>query len=141
MALRRATGPDGREWEIRVVRVRLRWHESRFDPWEYTNDLLSGLVAFLVLAPLFWLVLPLIRVIVFVPFEFVASAFSSTRWIEAESHWPSELKMVWKTSRARAAAAADQIATALSQGYGGLDPEGAELESITKPPGIDDLSA
>ena len=103
MGPRRVQSPDGREWEVRVTRLRLpSWHHSQYEPEDDARDLLSGAFAYLVLAPLLWFVLPLLRAIVLFSVALARSLFSSTRWIEAVCTDPAEIKMVWQTSRGAA---------------------------------------
>ena len=109
-----------------------RWHESQFDPW--SGDLLD-----VVLAPFFWFVLPLARALALLPFALLRPLFSSTRWVEAVCLGPPRLEIVWRTTRADSRRVAAEIADRLKDGYD-LEVVGATFESMTKPPGIDDLS-
>jgi hypothetical protein len=136
------TGPDGRRWKVSVHRVRLpSWPESQFDPDGYATDVVSGVVAYLVLAPIFWLVVPLLRVVAALPLAVGRSFFSSTRWVEAECREPSELRIVWRTSRDRAEHVAEHVALRLEAGYADLAPPDAVREEMTRPPGFDDLAS
>jgi hypothetical protein len=140
MARRTATSPDGREWEVSVHRVRMpRWPESDYDPGDLI-DPISWVVA-LVLAPVFWLVVPLVQVAAELPVAVGRSFFSRTRWVEARCGEPSELWMVWRTSRERAEEVADHVALRLRAGYEDLPPPGVTLESMTRPAGFDDLES
>jgi hypothetical protein len=57
--MRRVQSPDGREWEVRASRFRLpRWRQNSYDPWEDATGLIPTVVAFLVLLPLFMVVVP-----------------------------------------------------------------------------------
>jgi hypothetical protein len=142
VASRRASSPDGREWTVSVQRMRLPdWHHSNYDPWEDAHDFLSGAFAFLVLAPLFWLILPLVRGVVLLPIAFVRSLFSGTRWIEAVCRDPGEIRIVWRTSRDEADEVAEEITRRLATGYEEITPPKAEFLSMTEPPGARDLSA
>jgi hypothetical protein len=96
---------------------------------------------YLVLAPLFWLILPLLRVIALLPIAAVRSVFSSTRWIEAVCRNPGEIKIVWRTHKSSATRVADDIADRLSRGYENLTPAEAEFVSMTEPPGLEDRDA
>jgi hypothetical protein len=132
VAARRVRSSDGREWTVRVRRVRLpSWRHSSYEP--------ELSVAEFVVAPIFWFVVPLLSAIVELPIALVRPLFSRVRWVEAECRWPSEIRIVWRTSRAQAEATADHVAARLPHGYGGLTPVGAELVSMTRPPGLDDL--
>jgi hypothetical protein len=134
----RVTNPDGRQWDVRIVAVRLpALYNSTFDPWG-ESDVINLLIALLVLAPLFWVVLPLARAIALLPFALLRPLFSSTRWVEATCRDPTELEIVWRTTRADGERVAAEIADRLEEGYD-LDVAGARLESMTKPPGADDL--
>jgi hypothetical protein len=143
VAARRVTSPDGREWTVSVRRVRLpKWAHSEYDPADdAAGDLVFGLFAYIVLAPLFWFVVPLARALIELPVALARPLVSSTRWVEAECGWPSAIRIVWRTSRRRAASVADHVATQLAEGYDDLTPEGAEREAMTRPPGLDDLDA
>ena len=103
------------------------------------DDLLWSLLGYLILAPFFWLILPLIWLLVQLPVAILRPLVSSTRWVEALSTWPNELKLIWKTRRGQAAAVAEHVVAKLPQGYEDLTPVGAELVYMTRPPGLDDL--
>jgi hypothetical protein len=137
------TSPDGREWSVSVRRVRLpTWRHSEYDPADDADaDFVWALFAYVVLAPLLWFVLPLVRALVELPFSLARPLVSSARWVEAECRWPAEIRIVWRTSRPRAASVADHVAARLADGYDDLTPEGAELEAMTRPPSLDDLDA
>jgi hypothetical protein len=137
----RAQTPDGRTWDVSISRVRLpSWHHSDFEPGE-NGDLLVLAFAYLVLAPLFWFVLPLVRAIVLVPLALIRSLFSSTRWIEAVCRDPAEIRIIWRTDRTTAPRVAQDVASRLTRGYEDLTPPAAELVSMTEPPGLKDLHA
>jgi hypothetical protein len=141
VAARRATGPDGREWEVNVRRFRLpAWRDSGYEPEDDAHDLVSGAIAYVVLAPVHWFLVPLAIMLVELPAAVARSLFSSDRWIEATCRWPSELSILWRTSKEHARAAADEVARQLGEGYE-LKPEGAVFVSMTKPPGVDHLDA
>ena len=130
--------PDGREWTVGVSRIRMpAWPHSSYDPAD--DDLLWSLLGYLILAPFFWLILPLIWLLVQLPVAILRPLVSSTRWVEALSTWPNELKLIWKTRRGQAAAVAEHVVAKLPQGYEDLTPVGAELVYMTRPPGLDDL--
>ena len=131
----RVRSPDGREWEVRVIRVRFpRWHDSTFEPtWTLVD---------VVLVPFYWLVLPVARVLLAFPFVLARAAVSKRRWIEAECRWPAVILIRWKTSSERAERVAEEVTALLASGYAGLHAiAGADLESMTEPPGLHDLQA
>jgi hypothetical protein len=131
VAARRVTGPDGREWEVRIVRVRLPgWRPGSFDPWEESLGTPRMTILLLPFAILSWFVFPLLALLVALPFALVRSLFSRRRWIEAETSRPTPELVRWRTSAARAEAAANEIASALSTGYDAKVAD-AELESMT----------
>ncbi len=132
-ATRRAKSPDGREWHVSVSRIRLpSWHHSRYDPWE------DDLFGFIIGAPLFWFVLPLLWVLVQLPALLVWSTMSRVRWVYANSRWPAELTLIWKTTRHDAHAVADEVAERLRRGYEDVTPAGAELVFMTPPAALRD---
>jgi hypothetical protein len=94
-----------------------------------------------VLAPFFWLVLPLARVLAELPVAVGRSFFSRTRWVEAICLGPAEIRIVWRTSRERSEEVADHVARRLAKGYSDLVPAGVVRESMTTLPGLEDLDA
>jgi hypothetical protein len=122
VAARRVTGPDGREWEVRIVRVRFpQWRPSDFDPWEEACGERHGVLLLLPLALVYWLVIPLLALLVAVPFTLVRSP----------------ILVRWRTTSARVDKAVGEIADALSRGYD-VKVKEAELESMTEPSGFRD---
>lgn len=115
------------------------WHHCTYEPNDSTGNLVVLAVEYLMLAPLFWFIFPLIRAIVSLPLALVRSVLSSTRWIEAVCQEPAEIRIVWRTQRHVATEAAQEIARRLSRGYENLTPPDAELVSMTEPPGVSDL--
>jgi len=113
---------------VRVRRVRLPdWSHSEYDPGGPSDDIV--VFETLLLAPLYWFVFPLVRIVVLLPLAFASSAFSSTRWVVAQSRWPSATSIEWQTTRERAPAAAEEIADALARGREGIVPAGTKLVS------------
>lgn len=98
-----------------------------------------GLVETIVVAPVIWFVVPLFRLLAELPVAVLRSFFTSTRWVEARS--PGEICIVWRTSRRRAEALAEELVERLRQGYENLAFEDAKLVSMTEPPGFRDLDA
>ena len=138
MAVRRVRGPDGREWEVRVVRVRFpRWRPSDFDPWEEGLGYFEAVLLLIPLALLYWFVIPLLAVVFALPFALIRSVFSTTRWIEAATRWPAPVLIRWRTTATDAEGACDEITAALSRGYD-VKVEHAELVHMTEP-GLRDL--
>jgi hypothetical protein len=126
---------------VSVNRLRLPgWYHSRFEPEEDAHLVVLAL-EYLVLAPLFWFVFPLIRAAALLPIAVGRSIFSSTRWVEALCLDPAEIRIVWRTRRAAAEQVADEIARRLSRGYENLTPPDATFVSMTGPPGAGDLHA
>ena len=141
MVVRRVTSPDGREWEVRVIRVRFpKWRPSDFDPWEEACGFSQGVLLPLPLAVVYWIVIPLVALLVALPFTLVRSLFSKRRWIEAETRWPAPILVRWRTTAAHVETAVAEIADALSRGYD-VKVRDAELESMTEPPGFRDLDS
>jgi hypothetical protein len=97
------------------------------------------LIDLLVMAPLHWFILPLARAIALLPFALLRPLLSSTRWVEAVCADQSELKITWRTTHADSRRVAAEIAGRLKEGYA-FEVAGATLESMTRPPGLDDLS-
>jgi hypothetical protein len=122
VAARRVTGPDGREWEVRIVRVRFpQWRPSDFDPWEEACGERHGVLLLLPLALVYWLVIQLLALLVALPFTRVRSP----------------ILVRWRTTSARVDKAVGEIADALSRGYD-VKVKEAELESMTEPSGFRD---
>jgi hypothetical protein len=141
VASRVAASPDGRKWEVSVHRVRLPgWHHSRFEPNE-DADLLVLAFEYLVLAPLFWFVFPLVRAVVLIPIALARTLVSSTRRVEAVCLDPAEIRILWRTRRGAASQVAGEITRRLSRGYEDLTPREAEFITMTEPPGCGDLNA
>jgi hypothetical protein len=137
-----ARSPDGREWVVTIHRVELPvWPESRFDPDELAWSTSEVILATVVLGPIFWFVIPLLRVLAALPLALARGLVTTTRWVEAECRWPSEIRIRWQTSRERATEVAAEITRRLGAGYSDLTPGGASLVSMTEPPGFGDLSA
>ena len=133
MAPRRATSPDGREWEVHVRRFRMPpWRDDLYDGEEEDHPLA---IAWNVVAGLiFWFLVPLAIAIVEFPAAVARALFSQTRWVEARCTDPSESIVLWRTTRARADAVAEHVAARLPLGYEDLTPPGAELvEAPTRP--------
>lgn len=126
---------------MRIVRVRFpKWRPSDFDPWEEACGEWHGVVLLLPLAVVYWVLIPLLALLVVLPFTIVRSLFSKSRWIEAETRWPAPILVRWRTTAAGAETAVAEIADALSRGYY-VKVKDAELESMTEPPGFRDLDA
>jgi hypothetical protein len=128
MAKRRVRSPDGREWKVRVHRIRMpAWHRSEHDPWE------DGLEGFAV---------TLVRFLAELPVAAVRPLFTKTRWVQAASTWPSEMKLIWKSRASEAAAVADHVTEKLAEATTGLtSPVGSKLVYMTRPPGFSALTA
>jgi hypothetical protein len=128
------TGPDGREWTIRVVRVRLPgWRPGSFDPSDESLGNPRMTLLLLPFAVVSWLVLPLLALLAALPFAFLRGVLSRRRWIEAETSRPTPELVRWRTTADRAQTAAAEIASALANGYDAKVAD-AELESITDAP-------
>ena len=106
--------------------------------WNY-DWMREGILAYFFGPFLFSFVLPLLAVLAQLPFAAVRPLFSSTRWLIAYSSWPSEMKIIWKTTKAEAPAGVEYMARKLEQGYEGLTHPGTELVFMTRPAGLDDL--
>ena len=115
----------------------------RFPAWSVPD--VSGFVGDIVdviLVPVFALFLALVRVLVTIPVALGRAAVSKTRWVEAQCRWPVAITIRRRTSSARGAEVADEVARRLAAGYkGGTFIDGAELESMTEPPALSDLDA
>jgi hypothetical protein len=132
--------PDGRDWEVSIQRVRLpSWRHSDYEP--DSDDLLLGLAETIIVAPLLWFVIPLFRLLAELPAAIGRSFFSTAHWVEARCQTPGHVSIVWRASRQRAEAVADEVVERLREGYGNLTLEDATLVSMTKPPGFRDLDS
>jgi len=104
-------------------------------PWEEACGERHGVLLLLPLALVYWLVIPLLALLVALPFTLVRSLFSRRRWIEAEARWPAPILVRWRTTSALAEKAVGEIAQALARGYD-VKVKDAELESMTEPSGF-----
>jgi hypothetical protein len=109
------------------------WHFSKYDPRE------DGMAGLTVLGPLYWLLFPLVWVLVQLPVAAIRPLFSDTRWVEASSVSEGDMKLVWETSKEHAEGVAEHVAQTLPRGYEDLTPATAELIHVTRPPGLGDL--
>lgn len=141
--MRRVKSPDGREWEVRASRLRLPpWRENDFDPWNYTTGVLDGLFAFLVLLPVFMVIVPLATWIAELPVALVRGVFARNGWVEAVTTYPEAIKITWRVDdRTHLAATFERIAQTLAQGYDGLTFEGVAIVAMTPPAGLSDLNS
>ena len=138
---RNVRSPDGLHWKVGVYRFRLpTWQQSQYDPSDDGNaDPFMMVVEYVFVAPILWFLLPLCRMIVELPVAAVRSLGSDNRWIQAKTIWPAENVILWRVDRAGADAALEHIAAHLGKGYESLTPGGAEIVSMTPPPGLKDL--
>jgi len=65
------------------------------------------------LALVYWLVMPLLALLVALPFTLVRSVFSRRRWIEAETRGPAPILVRWRTTSARAEKAVERGAAGI----------------------------
>jgi hypothetical protein len=101
----------------------------------------DGLVAFLVLLPLFVVIVPVIRFAVELPFALVRGLLSSHGWIEAVCWWPQTLRITWRIDdRRKLGDAFARITSALARGYEGRECEGVRIVAMTPPAGLRDLA-
>jgi hypothetical protein len=138
------TSPDGVEWQVRVLRVRLpSARQSDYDPTidggaslgPYNRGSIGDLLEYAIIGPFMWFVAPLLRVAVVLPFEAARGLASRRRWIEADSQWPKDgMEIVWRAPRSSALAVAEHVAAHLAHGYDGLTHPDAELVHATVPP-------
>lgn len=135
----RATGPDGRAWEVCVVRFRR-------PPWRsFTVDLEDDLDAFGPLLPVLFflvalplgfitvLVLPLLAFIAELPLRGVSALLSTRRWVVAAHRGAIPSQMSWTTSESHAVAVAEQIARQLELGYERIQPHNAVFLGFSSP--------
>jgi hypothetical protein len=119
-------------------RARLpRWRQIDYDPWED----FPGPIESLIFAPLIILVLVLLAVPIYIvelPVALVRSAFSRTRYVQAECGWPAEIRITWRTDREHVAAVEEAVARGLERGYEQLNIPHAERIEMTPPPGLED---
>ena len=130
--------PDGREWEVRVRRLRPPpWRQQDWGS-DGDRDVPSGVISFGA-AIVGGLIVPLLIALVEFPVALVRSAVSKDRWIEARCDWPAEIRIVWQTSRDHAGEARADVVAQLAAGYDHLAPRHATLVEMSQPPGMDDL--
>jgi hypothetical protein len=138
-----AIAPDGLTWEIYVTRVnRPRFHESDFDPLNSPGTGSGGGLVIPEVDPLAlveaifdWVILPVFWLLPNYFWNAMRSLGSSARWVEARSYWPTDVHMVWRTSKAEANAVAEYLIATLPitpQRYPPYDlrPPGAELVAL-----------
>jgi hypothetical protein len=118
----RIESADGRTWTVTIRRTSVRWRH--FDDGDE-----------MVLWPITSVVLPMVVGVLELSAALVRAPFSRTRWVHARCAWPSELELVWETSRDRAADVAHQVAEQLAEGYDALAPEGARMVRASRLPG------
>jgi hypothetical protein len=135
------TSPDGLEWAVSTHRIKWPgWRHSQYEPGnDAGDDVFGAVIAYLIVAPVMWFVVPFFVVLGEVPVALVRAVFSSDRWIEARASYPSSVRIQWRASKADAADLASEIANRLSRGYESLTPDGARLVEMTEPPGLKDL--
>jgi hypothetical protein len=92
-----------------------------------------GIFVYLVRAPLMWLVVPLFGPIVELPIAIARGLCSGRRRIHADTHWPNEVRIAWRTDRRDAQAAADHVVARLAHGYRGLTHPRAEQVPMEVP--------
>src|SRR5437762_1694599 len=93
------TSPDGVEWQVRVLRVRIpEARQSDYHPsvdGTSTFDVVgrpSGFDAleYLIIGPVMWFLVPMLRILCLLPFEVVRGLASRRRWVQADSQWPHD---------------------------------------------------
>jgi hypothetical protein len=141
--MRRVQSPDGREWEVRDSRFRLPvWRQNDFDPWDHTVGVLDAVVAFVILLPIFVVIVPLAVFAAELPVSLARGLFGSHGWVEAVSWYPQTMRITWRVDdRRNLASVYERIVEHLSQGYDGLRFEGVRIVDMTPPAGLADLSA
>lgn len=131
MRASRVVAPDGRTWHVRAFRVRLPpWRQVDIAMGNGDTDLFAVAV-FLVTMPFTMLLIPLAAALVELPGAVAKAMFSSDAWVEAASYNPREERMLWRTSRADAAAVRADVAAQLSAGAAQPRPARAELVEHT----------
>lgn len=134
---------DGREWDVRASRFRLPpWRENGFDPWNHTTGVLDGLFSFLVLLPVFMVIVPLATWIAELPVAFVRGAVSREGWIEAVTTYPQEIKIIWRVAdRRHLPESFERVTQALAQGYDAPTFDGVAIVAMTPPAALQDRSS
>ena len=132
------SSPDGREWEVRVRRLRPPpWREQAWgDDWD--GDALGAVMSFGA-ALVGGLIVPLVIGLVELPVELLRALGSRDRWLEARCEWPAQVRITWRTSREHARVAQADVLQQLGAGYGHLAPRHATFIEMSRPPGTDDL--
>jgi hypothetical protein len=124
MAKRTVKAPDGREWQVRTQRVRSgAWHPVFVGHGDRAVSAKTSLVLVLVGG----LLIPLVLLIVALPFKLLLSLISPNRWVLAVTTGSPSERLMWKTRRARQQGVFDEVAQGLEQGQSPPAPEGAEL--------------
>ncbi len=123
----RLTAAGGDAWDVRAFRVRLppwRQIDAFGDAANDVDPLLMALA--LVTLPFTLLLIPLAIALVELPMALARAAFSNTVWVEAASHFPTEERYLWRTTREDAEGVKAAVAAQLSTGEH-LRPPRAEL--------------
>jgi hypothetical protein len=119
----------GRRWEVRTSRVRMPpWREVDlgFDETGVFQFDIGVLLVSLIALPFTLVLIPLAIAVVETPVAVVRSFLSGDVWVEATSHYPGEIRYLWRTTRADAAVVHASVAASLSLGAT-PDPPRAEL--------------
>ena len=109
---------DGTLWAVRSFRVRVPpWRPVSYLIDEAPDDAFA-MALNVVLAPLAYVLLPLLWFIVELPLVIVRSLGSDVAWVQATSDFPHESVRLWRTSRADRAVVTAAVVEALSAGRG-----------------------
>lgn len=130
----RARNPDGREWEVRVLRVRRPLVRASFSASEAESGIGWGGAEAAAEGLVFGVLLPLLVAVVDVPARWLLSFASSGRWVEAVCWWPNEIRVSWETTRAEARVVQRLAVDALAAGYAVHDLAGARYLGWSDPP-------
>jgi hypothetical protein len=104
--------------------------------------MIDGLVAFVILLPVFMVIVPLATFVTELPVALARGLFGSHAWVEAVSWYPQTMRIAWRIDdRRNLSEAYERILVQLPQGYDGLQFEGAQIVEMTPPAGLHDLSA
>jgi hypothetical protein len=127
------SGPDGREWVVRSYRLRRPpWRPvdpglGVLDPDEGLFVNIPGLVLFVVMAPITFVVVPALVFGVEAWARLLRALVTTQRWVEATHAGPPSSRLSWLTDAEHEAAVCEQVGRQLELGYERIQPHRARF--------------